>query len=456
MGSPITFSGFNQIDFNQILNAIMTQESRPLTDLQTRQRTLQSTTSNYAALAAKLDTLQSAADGLKSASSLVTYAAAVSDTSKLTAAASTSAVAGSYEVVVNQLARNQVSISTSTAPDTGTTIVATGGTLTIGSAAIAISGPVTLEQLAAAINESAGAPATASIVQTSPGAYSLVLSGKSTGAANAFTIQNALTGATVAFEDTDGDGVSGDSAGDNAAQAANALVTINSVSIASASNTIDSGIPGVTLTLRKADPDTTVTVGVERDQDALANRIGTFITAYNDIVKFANDQLSASGNGSAAALGRDPLLRSLRNELRRVLTDAYGSGTFTRLAEVGVGFTRTGELTLDRARLDEALADDPAALTALFSDTTTGAFKAVDTLVDEYTRSGGLLADAQDRITSELARIADRIDDMQARLAIRRAALQREFIAADQAMTRLNSQKSSLSSFSTNLSNSSL
>jgi flagellar capping protein FliD len=45
---------------------------------------------------------------------------------------------------------------------------------------------------------------------------------------------------------------------------------------------------------------------------------------------------------------------------------------------------------------------------------------------------------------------------MQARLAIRRAALQQEFTAADQAMARLNSQKSTLSSFSANLSGTSL
>ena len=37
MSSPITFSGFNNIDFNSVLNALMTQASQPLTALQTRQ-----------------------------------------------------------------------------------------------------------------------------------------------------------------------------------------------------------------------------------------------------------------------------------------------------------------------------------------------------------------------------------------------------------------------------------
>ena len=37
MGSPITLSGFNSIDFNVVLNAVMQQESQPLKALQQRQ-----------------------------------------------------------------------------------------------------------------------------------------------------------------------------------------------------------------------------------------------------------------------------------------------------------------------------------------------------------------------------------------------------------------------------------
>ena len=41
MGSPITFSGFNQIDFGMILNAVMQQERAPLTRLDTLKKTLE-------------------------------------------------------------------------------------------------------------------------------------------------------------------------------------------------------------------------------------------------------------------------------------------------------------------------------------------------------------------------------------------------------------------------------
>ena len=161
MATPITFSGFNQIDFNVILNAVMTQESQPLVALQTRQTTLQTTNSNYGQLASKLDALSTATDALSKQSSLVTYAAASSDSNAVGVSASSSAVAGSYDVVVTALAASQISVTTSTAADANTTIVATGGTITIGSATISVSGPVTLQGLRDTINADPNSPAAA-------------------------------------------------------------------------------------------------------------------------------------------------------------------------------------------------------------------------------------------------------------------------------------------------------
>jgi flagellar hook-associated protein 2 len=59
MGSPITFSGFNNIDFSSILNAIMTQESQPVRTLQSQQQAMQLQKSAFSTLASKLSTLES-------------------------------------------------------------------------------------------------------------------------------------------------------------------------------------------------------------------------------------------------------------------------------------------------------------------------------------------------------------------------------------------------------------
>lgn len=451
MGSPITFSGFNQIDFNMILNAVMQQERRPLQSLEERKTALETASTTYSTLATKLGDLQAAAAQLGDTSTVVGYAATSSDEQAITVSATTGAAPGRYDIVVSQLARAQVTVSGVAASDSNTTNVASGGSLTIGGVTVTLAGPVTLSGLAAAINDTDGIAVTASVSETAPGSFRLILAAKDSGAAHAFTITNSLTASTVSFTDTDGDNISGDTAADNAVQALNAALTINSVPVTAASNTLTSAIEGVTLTLRKADP-APVVVDVARDDGSLVDRLNTFVTAYNDLVALAN----ASTASTTASLGRDALLRGVRGELRAALTAAYGTGAYTRLAEVGLGFTRTGQLTLDEDLLTEAMQSNPTAVQNLFADATTGAFASITALVKTYTTADGLVPDARTRVTDEISRLGQRIADMEARLAIRREALRREFMAADQAMSRLNAQSGAIAGFRSSLGSSQL
>ena len=70
MGSSITMTGFNSIDFGMILDAVMTQESAPLTALEKQQSTLDARAATYRTLASKLSAFQSAVENLASATTL--------------------------------------------------------------------------------------------------------------------------------------------------------------------------------------------------------------------------------------------------------------------------------------------------------------------------------------------------------------------------------------------------
>jgi flagellar hook-associated protein 2 len=432
MGSPVTLSGFNNIDFNLILNAIMQQESQPLQALEGRQAALKARVNNINQLAGRLSALESATRGLSGSDGIAAYSATSSNTAAVEVSAGSTAMPGRYEVVVNQLARAQVTASTTTAPDADTTIVAAGGTLTIGGHTVTLSGPVTLSQLAQAINLDSEPPARAAVVQTAPGTYQLVLTGKNSGADNAFTVTSNLTGGT------------GVSFGANAVEASNAELTVNSIAVTSASNTLEDVVPGATVTLLRQDPAATIAVDIAADPSALETKVERFVTAYNDLLKFATDQNAMSGE---ASIGRDPLLRELRNALRGALTAAHtNSGPLRHLSEIGVELQQNGRLELNQSRFSEAMAsgfDDVAALVG----GPTGAFAGMGALVERYTESGGLLNEARDRVNDRLGRLDDQVAAMQDRLAIRRLALQKEFIAADQAMSLLRSQSSSLSAF---------
>jgi flagellar hook-associated protein 2 len=450
MSSGITFSGFNSIDFNTVLNAIMTSESAPLTALQNRQTAVQSQITNLKSLATYTSTLQSAAAALSTAAAVAGFAATASDRTAVSVSAGSGAVAGHYDVVVNELARAQVTASANAAPDANTTVVATGGSLIIGGKIVVLTQGVTLKGLADAINSNPDIPATASVVQSGANSFRLVLTAKSTGQANAFTIANALTGGTgVSFTDTDADGVSGDTAADNAVQATDASLLVNNIAITSASNTLDTAIPGVSITLVKKDPSATIGVDVASDTSALSTKVSDFVKAYNDLVGFAGKQAASAASGDAASIGRDPILRGLRTQLRSAVNGSYATGgASSYLSQAGIEFTQSGTLQFNKTVFDAALKAGTADVAALFSGGAgvTGAFTSINALLASYTQTSGALSSAQDLRSAQLARMSKQVDAMSAQLALRRTALQREFTAADAAMTKLKNQSGSLAS----------
>jgi flagellar hook-associated protein 2 len=446
MSSPITFSGFNNIDFNVVLNALMQQASEPLNDLQTRQSALQSQSATFDKLNTLIAALQSAADDLSGLTSASTLSGQTSDPSAVGVSVSAGATAGDYDVVVNELARAQVTATTSTTADATSTVVATGGTLTIGGINVAITSGVTLQQLAQTINATDGIGVTAAVIRTAPGSYRLALTSTLTGTAHAFTITNSLTGGSgIAFADGNSNGVSGDSNADNAVVASDAAITVNNIPISSSSNTFDDVIPGVTLVTYKKDPASTVRVGVATDSSSIVANVKAFVSAYNKIVSFINDQRASAVNGDASSIGREPLLRQFKNSLRTVLLAAHGAGTLTKLPEVGIEFTTDGTLSLDSSRLDAAVSTDPAGVQALFADAG-GVFPDVGKLLDGYSSGTGLISTMKTRLAQQVASMDSQIAAMQTRLALQRQSLQQEFAAADAAMAQLRSQSDSLAS----------
>jgi flagellar hook-associated protein 2 len=437
MASGITFSGFNNVDFSYILNAIMQQESQPVVTLQAQQRALQSQQSAFATLASKLTSLETAMKPLSDRDRFGGRTATSTNTAAVAVSASSAASVGAYDIVVSELARAQTTASTSTHADKDTTTVASGGTLVIGGVAVTVSVPATLQDLADAINANDDVPVNAAVVSPAPGSYQLVLTGKTTGTDGAFTITNNLTGGTgVTF-------------GANSQNATNAQFTVNNVAVQSATNTVEDVIPGVSLTLLKKDASTPVGVSVNADQAAAVTQVKAFVTAFNDILTFAKDQAAAAAKGETSNIGRDALLRGLRNELRGEVNRKFATGgTYEYLSQVGIGFDRAGKLTFDEAKFTQATKNGNGEVMKLFAGNggVEGAFGRLQTLVTEYTEAGGLVPDARDRIGAQLTSIASRISSMEARLAIRRAALNKEFIATDQAMSTLNKSVDALSS----------
>jgi flagellar hook-associated protein 2 len=257
-----------------------------------------------------------------------------------------------------------------------------------------------------------------------------VLTGKETGADESFSITNSLTGSTLTF-------------GANAVEATDATILVNNVQAISKTNTFDSAVPGVTLTVLKADPVETIGINVTSSPAALKTRLEAFVKSFNDVIGFFNDQQLSQQKGEAGSLARDPMARQIRTQLRSSLTAAYGTGDLERLSQIGVEFTLTGTLKLNSTTFEKALTDNADGVMALLSGDD-GAFAGVVSTLEAYTNTDGLLKSSRDRLTVQIRAMDTQLFQAQDRLAVQRATLQQEFIAAEIAMSRLNAQSSAL------------
>ncbi len=211
MSSPISLSNFNNIDFSVILNAVMAQTSQPLTALQNQ---ADRPGDGEQQLQPPGDQARESRDGRGRFVDIWCRHTVHLDAQRhgldrghVRPAA---AIPGTYDVVVNHLAKAQVTASSSTAADADTTSVGSSGTLTIGGVDVTLTGSVTLTGLASQINATPNIPVTASVVQSAPGAYRLVLTSKSTGLANGFSVAGSLIGGSgTAFTDPDDPGSHG-------------------------------------------------------------------------------------------------------------------------------------------------------------------------------------------------------------------------------------------------------
>jgi flagellar hook-associated protein 2 len=249
---------------------------------------------------------------------------------------------------------------------------------------IAVDSSDSVLDLRDAINAAnAGADATrvtASIVSISASEQVLILTADDTG-----------TGATISAADTSGAvlqslGVlDGGGAAKNELQVAqNAELLVDGLGtvIERQSNTVDDVFGGVTLSLFKAEPGTTIKLDVERDLNQVKSAIVDFVDAYNELRLFINQQaltdVPEDDETGAGVLAGTSALSEIRARLSAAIGGAVqgNDATFTVLAQVGITLRgastvadplRANTLEIDEAKLDDALLNQTDAVRGLFA-----------------------------------------------------------------------------------------
>lgn len=454
------------LDVQSIVSQLMNLEKQPLTQLQSKASGLQTKMSAYGTVKSALAELQTASSKLLDTSGWKSKVFTSSNTAAATGSATDSALATSFSLKVNDLAK--VQSARSAGVPTGTTL-GTSGRLDIqlgewsgtnfsagssGAVSVSVTATDTLTDIAGKINN-AGAGLTAVVVKTGANDQ-LLLRGNTTGAASGFQVKT-FDGSGAAI--TDGSTGVGKLAYDysstssafygmtqtQAAQDAN--IEIDGIVVTTSSNTVANAVPGVTLNLL-TETTTPATITVGDDTAAIKTRLEAFQTAFNkvattlaDLTKYDTATKKAGAlQGDSTAVGLQSVLRSMAG------ANGPSGNPFGRLSEVGLELQRDGTLSLNTTKVDKALKNLPD-LNTFFTATTSsagvdGMARRFNTFVQQANGVDGDVGGRSKALQSSISRNSKDQEAMNLRLAKRQANLLAQYNALDTKMGTLSSMSS--------------
>jgi len=428
--NPATLLSGQGLDISSLVSEILSQSSGQMTVWQGEQTSLQSQAGDLGVINSALTNLATAVTALADPlGALTAQAANSSNTSVLTATATTSAAAGTHTIAVSNLATAGAVYTNDFAGGASASILPNGATsgqidLQIGGSTgtttpitITPGSNDTLTTLASYIN-SQNLGVNASVVTDANGSR-LALVSQNTGSAGALAITTNNT--SLVFNTPTG--------------GANAQLTIDGVPYASASNTVTGAIPGVTINVANTSSGNPIQLTVGPDTAQSTTAINNFVSAYNQVISDINQETAFnSATNSQGPLGSDSSVAQLQSSL---LTDAAyavsGNGGDVNLAALGINTNNDGTLTVDSTQLNAALASNPAAVQNFFQNTaSTGFANSFHTdLTNQTDLTQGVLNVDLAQNKAEQADVAKSISNFQALLTTRQAALTAEFAAVN-------------------------
>ena len=394
--------GTGGLDVKNIIESMVKLEQRPLNALKLQEATTNAKISAFGQVQSLVSALSDAAGKLTSVTGWNAVATTSSDSTFVSASATGGTQATSFNVEVQSLAAAQSTASTSVSGalgDVGKLTIelgnwkgnAPGTTGFVKSGAgleIDVLATDTVADIASKINGSnAGVTAT---ILTDAGGQRLVLRSKETGLEACFKL--------TAQEITSGTGTAGDpyvyansavtplarlstdQIDTGATQVADdARAKVNGIAVQSGTNTFANTVSGVTFKAEKVtEAGKPITITVAKDNSAIQTNVEAFVKAYNAINKLMSEATKFdAGTKTAGLLQGDSTAVGLQNTLRSAMQAVSGgSAVFQRLADIGVVQKTSanpmataalgGELTVDTAKLNKALSENPEEVKKFF------------------------------------------------------------------------------------------
>jgi flagellar hook-associated protein 2 len=231
-----------------------------------------------------------------------------------------------------------------------------------------------------------------------------------------------------------------------AATGGDASLTVDGISISSATNTVTGVVPGVSLNLLSADPGVEVSLGVAPDTSQIQSTLQQFVTDYNTVVSDLSTQFTFSGS-SEGPLASDSTVRNLQSAVLSALdytyTPASGSTTVPNLSSLGISVDNNGQLSLDTSTLQSALQTNFSDVQSFFQGTSLNGFaNSLDQQLTSFISpaDGAFTVDLQS-MNSQYTDLENDISDFQANyIAPLQTQLQADYSQAEIALQELPNQ----------------
>ena len=185
----------------------------------------------------------------------------------------------------------------------------------------------------------------------------------------------------------------------NKIQAAqNATLSVNGLSVSSASNQVNGLVPGLELNLL-ATTSTAVVMSVSRDTSVAKQAITDLVAAYNTFEGvFAGLTAVGSTTEESGSLKSDSAIRAIKEVVHRLLiADSSTPGTTKQsFMDIGISQQRDGTFLVDDAVLGAALSSHYSDITSMFSGDT-------NNQSSYSTEARGIAGDIVNQITDYLA-----------------------------------------------------
>lgn len=331
-----------------------------------------------------------------------------------------------------------------------TTPIASGsGVLKINDFEIAYTAATTLEDLTQAIIDKAGDKVSASILKTGDDAYNLIISSKKTGAAEALTITD--SGGKLdsklfsAYDET-----TNPTGYKKTQTASDAKFKYNGIETIRNTNEISDLVYGLNITLKKEGD--TSNVNITSDYKEIYDNMKLFSDSYNTLMSNLKDTTTKnSDKGTQGVFIDNTFIRSIGRDLTKsvLASDVDGNS----LANYGISIDKTGKMSFDKTVLETKLKEDPKAVELFFTGgitssgiEKTGAFKAIDEKMANYTSSGKMLSNFDTNLKTEATKLEKEKTVAQKALDARYDTMIKKFAAYDSMINKINTQFASLKS----------